>query len=484
MKIQSFILIALLSAAVLCADVEKEDGVLILDESNFQDVITENDKILVEFYAPWCGHCKKLAPEFAGAAEVLGAQDPSIYIGKVDATENAELAKKYGVSGYPTLKWFVNGEPTEYTGGRTKDTIITWINKRMGPPSASTTGDDLAALVKDAKALVVFFGDESSEEFKTFEAAAGLDDKSTYVHTSESTDAEKHGVKAPGIAFFRDFDEQKVVYDGKFESKDITTFVASESVPTLIEFGEDYIEPIFQKQAPSIFLFRDPESEEQKALIETFGKAASENKGTVLFAYSGVKVGIETRLSEYLGVTEDMLPHVVLFDFGADGVNKYQYTGDSKDFTAEDIKNFIGEWKANNLEKFLKSEDIPETNDAPVKVIVGKNFNELVRDSEDDVLLEFYAPWCGHCKSLEPKYTELAEKLADVKGLVIAKVDGTANEIEGISVSGFPSIKFFAKGSKRAPVDYDGEREVEGFEKWLKDNSESYKTHLENKEDL
>ena len=125
----------------------------------------------------------------------------------------------------------------------------------------------------------------------------------------------------------------------------------------------------------------------------------------------------------------------------------------------------------------MKSDEIPATNDEPVKVIVGKNFNQIVRDSDDDVLLEFYAPWCGHCKALEPKYTELAESLKDVKGLVIAKIDSTANEIDGIHVGGFPTIKFFPKGSKRAPVDYDGEREVEGFKTWLKTNSAAYKAH-------
>lgn len=58
---------------------------------------------------------------------------------------------------------------------------------------------------------------------------------------------------------------------------------------------------------------------------------------------------------------------------------------------------------------FLKSEDIPESNDAPVKVVVGKSFDQIVLDDSKDVLVEFYAPWCGHCKSLEPKYDELAK---------------------------------------------------------------------------
>ena len=64
-----------------------------------------------------------------------------------------------------------------------------------------------------------------------------------------------------------------------------------------------------------------------------------------------------------------------------------------------------------------------------LQVVVGENFEAIVNDPTKDVLIEFYAPWCGHCKSLEPKYKELGEKLAGVKDIVIAKMDATANDV-------------------------------------------------------
>lgn len=92
------------------------DPVLVLTEANFTDTTENSDLILVEFYAPWCGHCKKLAPEYSKAARDLLSQ--KIPLAKVDATEEKSLAEKFGVTGYPTMKMFRRGKVYDYTGPR------------------------------------------------------------------------------------------------------------------------------------------------------------------------------------------------------------------------------------------------------------------------------------------------------------------------------------------------------------------------------
>ncbi len=242
MKIQ--ILLLALAITAFSATVEYDEGVIVLTEDNFNDVIAENSKFLVEFYAPWCGHCKKLAPEYAAAAQVLAAQDPKIYIGKVDATVHANLAQKFGVQGYPTLKWFVNGEPQEYQGGRTKDEIVNWINKKSGPPSKSVDSEGLDKAIENNKITVAFFG-AAGEEYTAFEKAAGTDDKRAYVHTTSEAAATAHGVTGPKVVLFRKFEEPKVTFSGEWDSKKIAQWVEESSVPTLIDFSDEFIEPIF-----------------------------------------------------------------------------------------------------------------------------------------------------------------------------------------------------------------------------------------------
>ena len=104
-----------------------------LDVASFDKEVLGEKGALVEFFAPWCGHCKKLAPEFEETAKAF-AGESGVGVYTVDATENSELASRYDVSGYPTLKWFPAGssEPVDYDSGRDADALIKYINDKSG----------------------------------------------------------------------------------------------------------------------------------------------------------------------------------------------------------------------------------------------------------------------------------------------------------------------------------------------------------------
>jgi len=154
------------------------------------------------------------------------------------------------------------------------------------------------------------------------------------------------------------------------------------------------------------------------------------------------------------------------------GRAKYRF---DKAFKADTVKQFFQNFLDNKLEQWVKSEPTPATNDGPVKIVTGKTFNEIVGDPTKDVLIEFYAPWCGHCKQLEPKYKTLGQKFQNVDSVVIAKIDAVANDYPPeYEVSGFPTIFLKPAGKGARPVKFDGtEREVPDFVSFIKKNSKS-----------
>jgi protein disulfide-isomerase A1 len=469
MKLFATLLLAIF-ALTWAEDVEiKEDeGVLVLTKDNFEKAITDNEFILVEFYAPWCGHCKALAPEYAKAAQKLNSEESGIKLAKVDATEESELAEKHGVRGYPTIKFFRSGTPSEYQGGRQAADIVNWLRKKTGPPAVNLDSVDAAKafIERDEVVVVGFFKDQESDAAKTFIEVAKTADDVAFAISSTAEVLADNKVDKDSIVLFKKFDEGRNDLDAAGATPEsIKEFISSNQLPLVIEFTQESAQKIFGGEVKNhLLLFISAKADDFQDKLAAYRAAAGDFKGKVLFIYINIDDEDNLRILEFFGLKTDECPAVRYISLGED-MTKYKPTSD--ELGTDAIKSFVQDVIDGKVKPHLMTEDIPEDwNSKPVKVLVGKNFNDVARDKSKNVLVEFYAPWCGHCKQLAPIWDELGEKFDGSGDTVIAKMDSTANELEDIKIQSFPTIKFFPKDSDEV-VDYNGERTLDAFVKFL-----------------
>lgn len=149
--------------------------VVVLTPQNFESVVLDKEKnVLVEFYAPWCGHCKSLAPIYDSLGTVFKTEK-NVVIAKVDADAHKDLGEKYGVSGFPTLKWFStsNKDGVSYEGGRDLENLVEYINAEAGT-SRTTSGSlsEKAGKIDVLDTIAAEFLEASEEERKSLIANA------------------------------------------------------------------------------------------------------------------------------------------------------------------------------------------------------------------------------------------------------------------------------------------------------------------------
>lgn len=136
------------------------------------------------------------------------------------------------------------------------------------------------------------------------------------------------------------------------------------------------------------------------------------------------------------------------------------------------LQRLLSAFELGVVDQYLRSEPAVQEVDPydPVKVIVGSTLHDYVSKRETDIFLNFYAPWCGHCKRLQPVWKETAQRLVGNEKIVqLAKIDATANEIPDVQVHGYPTVLLFPKNSGGfRGYEYSGPRTSDAILEWLK----------------
>lgn len=327
---------------------------------------------------------------------------------------------------------------------------------------------------------MVFFGKDSDALYMDAHMPnADMEDKIVFMHTSSEDCAKEFGATTPSAVFFRKFEDKVNIYPGKADKDEMSKWFKPLMVPTLFKFTEDEIEAVFGQQQNTLILFRD-ESHDNEGFVKVFEEASKTFKGKMLFSFSDKTNDIQTKLADFMGVTDADLP--TLRAIMPAKMTKYIHETAAKDITVDGVGKWIDSIISGSIKPHLKSEPVPEKNDEGVLVLVGSEFEKVVMDPTKDVLVKYYAPWCGHCKKLAPIWDELGELYKDNKNLVIAKFDATLNEAEGVNIRGYPTLIWYPRDNKEG-VNYEGERDLEGLKAYISENSGVLKGSAEAKKD-
>ncbi|XP_013720062.1 protein disulfide-isomerase 5-2-like [Brassica napus] len=294
------------------------DGtVLELTDSNFESAISTFDCVFVDFYAPWCGHCKRLNPELDAAAPILAKLKQPIIIAKLNADKYTRLARKLDIDAFPTLMLYNHGVPMEYYGPRKADLLVRYLKKFVAP--------DVAVL--ESNSHVKDFVEDSGTSFPVFvgfglnqSLISGLGRKykkkawfAVAKDASEDVMVSYDFDKAPAlVAQHPAYNEHSVFY-GPFEDGFLEEFMKQNFLPLILPINHDTLKLLKDDERKMVLTIVEDETHESMGkLIKALRAAAHANRDLV-FGYVGVEQ-FEEFADSFHADKKAKLPKIVVWD--------------------------------------------------------------------------------------------------------------------------------------------------------------------------
>uniref|UniRef100_A0A914UM83 Thioredoxin domain-containing protein n=1 Tax=Plectus sambesii TaxID=2011161 RepID=A0A914UM83_9BILA len=456
--------------------------------------------MLVMFYAPWCGHCKRLKPDFGAIARemkgkvVIAAMD-------VNRPENADVQQQYEIKGFPTLIYFEEGKYKFNFGGEpTRAGILKWLEnptaKSEEPAEAAAPeakwSDEPSEVVHLTEAtfadfiannpsvLVMFYapwcGHCKNMKPDYVDVAAKLKAKEGATGVLAAVDATEHRALGtlynvqgfPTIKYFKDgqfawdFKERAAdkIYEFMLDPKEPPPpeLPWSEQPGDVLHLTTETFKTELKKKKHALVMFYAPWCGHCKRAKPFYSEAATKLSDDVKSALAAVDCTVHQPVCDEYKVGG--YPTFIYFSYLK---TQSPYSGGHK---TEDFVRFINERSGGAEQTATPAPPAPPavdfTFDPAVKVATPENFDAVVSNAKL-ALVMFYAPWCGHCKSAKPAFGAAAAAVADGGAFVAMDCSVHRDLCKEKGVKGYPTFHIYEDG--KFARNYGGGRSQEDFTK-------------------
>jgi len=492
--------IVLLLALAVAGSLASQDPVHELNSNNFNSVVDGSNNVLVEFYAPWCGHCKNLEAEYERVGKTFSKKD-NVIIARIDGTDHRSLMDKYNVRGYPTLKWFPKGstEPDEFDGKRTGEGIVEFINTRTGltktlkgptiteriSEKVKVIKDDIADKVHEATDYVMGRTGTTPEEVAeaTKDAAIGaaaVVSEQAVGATGTLKDKASHASTQASHKLNEAADTLKEKRDAASEKLHETKETASAKLHHTKETAADKIEEAKDSAEVAAATLGEKISEKVRSATEAVKEKVNDAKDYVK--------GRHTPSEKAAGKAQDAAEYVK---------NQASTASDTAAGKMQEAKEYVRDKSAaasdTVTEKWEETKDYvagktTDVSDHVSRTIGGltsyvieltpSNFDDIVKDPENFVLVDFYSTKARHGDSLRSTWDKLAHVFSNDQNVVVARLDGEKyhNLAQEYGVKKYPTVKFYTYGDNKEGEVYDGKMHVKDIVNFMNRKAGTYRS--------
>lgn len=306
--------VVLLASHVSAQKMTYDEGVLILTDENFDLALSVFGTVMIDFYAPWCEHCKKLEPDYIKAAKTLHIAKKSVTLAKMDVEKWPKIAERYQIGAYPTLLFVKEQRIYSYQAEPTFEGITSWIEKAISPAYTNITSEEeITTYRANTSVVAVFFGSTEDKAFTKFHAAIKpLITQPQYQHLviNDPEVAKKYSLEGNGeVIIFKQHDTEEVVKE--YEEQQLEKMIRTSEFPVVARFDERFAEKIFRNMLPALVMVigntpADKEAEKQ------FLEVKDQLRGDILMAIGHTDDKVGKKLMDFLSLKQADLPAVNL----------------------------------------------------------------------------------------------------------------------------------------------------------------------------